>query len=36
MADKTQFKDRLLSLGLARVSEAAALASARLIGRGAD
>ena len=29
-----QFYDRLLSLGLARVSEAAALASARLIGRG--
>ncbi|NBT31876.1 MAG: fructose-bisphosphatase class II, partial [Rhodobacteraceae bacterium] len=34
MADATQFHDRLLSLGLARVSEAAALASARLIGRG--
>ncbi len=29
-----QFRDRMLSLGLARVSEAAALASARLIGRG--
>ena len=29
-----EFKDRLLSLGLARVSEAAALASANLIGRG--
>ena len=29
-----QFHDRMLSLGLARVSEAAALASARLIGRG--
>lgn len=28
------FQDRLLSLGLARVSEAAALASAHLIGRG--
>ncbi len=28
------FQDRLLSLGLARVSEAAALASAKLIGRG--
>jgi len=28
------FKDRMLSLGLARVSEAAAIASARLIGRG--
>jgi fructose-1,6-bisphosphatase II / sedoheptulose-1,7-bisphosphatase len=34
MADANQFHDRLLSLGLARVSEAAALASARLIGRG--
>ncbi|NNF23608.1 MAG: class II fructose-bisphosphatase [Rhodobacteraceae bacterium] len=34
MADITQFQDRMLSLGLARVSEAAALASARLIGRG--
>jgi fructose-1,6-bisphosphatase II / sedoheptulose-1,7-bisphosphatase len=34
MADKEEFQDRLLSLGLARVSEAAALASARLIGRG--
>ena len=34
MADKEQFQDRLLSLGLGRVSEAAALASARLIGRG--
>jgi fructose-1,6-bisphosphatase II / sedoheptulose-1,7-bisphosphatase len=30
----TEFQDRLLSLGLARVSEAAAIASARLIGRG--
>ncbi|MDU8945565.1 class II fructose-bisphosphatase [Ovoidimarina sediminis] len=29
-----EFHDRLLSLGLARVSEAAAMASARLIGRG--
>lgn len=29
-----EFQDRLLSLGLARVSEAAALASARLVGRG--
>ena len=28
------FNDRMLSLGLARVSEAAALASATLIGRG--
>ena len=26
------FQDRMLSLGLARVSEAAALASARLVG----
>jgi fructose-1,6-bisphosphatase II / sedoheptulose-1,7-bisphosphatase len=34
MADKTDFNDRMLSLGLARVSEAAAIASARLIGRG--
>ncbi|MBK5933183.1 fructose-1,6-bisphosphatase II / sedoheptulose-1,7-bisphosphatase [Rhodovulum imhoffii] len=30
----TDFNDRMLSLGLARVSEAAALASAQLIGRG--
>ncbi len=29
-----EFKDRMLSLGLARVSEAAAIAAARLIGRG--
>ena len=29
-----QFHDRMLSLGLARVSEAAAMASAKLIGRG--
>ncbi len=29
-----EFHDRMLSLGLARVSEAAAIASARLIGRG--
>ncbi|RZV98546.1 MAG: class II fructose-bisphosphatase, partial [Rhodobacteraceae bacterium] len=34
MADAPEFHDRMLSLGLARVSEAAALASARLIGRG--
>jgi fructose-1,6-bisphosphatase II / sedoheptulose-1,7-bisphosphatase len=34
MSEKSQFQDRLLSLGLARVSEAAALASASLIGRG--
>ncbi|MEO0820656.1 MAG: class II fructose-bisphosphatase [Pseudomonadota bacterium] len=32
--DPTTFQDRMLSLGLARVSEAAAIASARLIGRG--
>ena len=31
---KTDFNDRLLSLGLARVSEAAALASAQWVGRG--
>lgn len=29
-----EFKDRLLSLGLARVSEAAAVAAAKLMGRG--
>ena len=34
MADTPEFHDRMLSLGLARVSEAAALASARQIGRG--
>jgi fructose-1,6-bisphosphatase II / sedoheptulose-1,7-bisphosphatase len=34
MSDKTEFQDRMLSLGLARVSEAAAIASAGLIGRG--
>ena len=34
MSDAREFQDRLLSLGLARVSEAAALASAALIGRG--
>ncbi|MFV2035473.1 MAG: fructose-bisphosphatase class II, partial [Halocynthiibacter sp.] len=34
MAAEVEFHDRLLSLGLARVSEAAAMASARLIGRG--
>ena len=28
------FQDRMLSLGLARVSEAAAIASAKLVGRG--
>ena len=34
MTDKINFNDRMLSLGLARVSEAAAIASADLIGRG--
>jgi fructose-1,6-bisphosphatase II / sedoheptulose-1,7-bisphosphatase len=34
MADSVEFQDRLLSLGLARVSEAAALASANWVGRG--
>ncbi|MBL9060322.1 MAG: class II fructose-bisphosphatase [Mangrovicoccus sp.] len=34
MATPTDFNDRMLSLGLARVSEAAAMASAKLIGRG--
>ena len=34
MPTKVEFHDRMLSLGLARVSEAAAMASARLIGRG--
>ena len=34
MATKQDFNDRMLSLGLARVSEAAAIASADLIGRG--
>ncbi|MDT0683256.1 class II fructose-bisphosphatase [Roseicyclus sp. F158] len=34
MTDQPEFHDRMLSLGLARVSEAAAIASARLIGRG--
>ncbi len=34
MNSKVDFNDRLLSLGLARVSEAAALASARMVGRG--
>ncbi|SDZ79807.1 class II fructose-bisphosphatase [Rubrimonas cliftonensis] len=33
-ASAFEFKDRMLSLGLARVSEAAAIASAKLIGRG--
>ena len=34
MNTKIDFNDRMLSLGLARVSEAAAIASANLIGRG--
>ena len=34
MTKKIDFNDRMLSLGLARVSEAAAIASADLIGRG--
>ena len=34
MAPTVDFNDRMLSLGLARVSEAAAIASADLIGRG--
>ncbi len=34
MTSALEFHDRMLSLGLARVSEAAALASAKLIGRG--
>ncbi len=34
MTKLTEFQDRMLSLGLARVSEAAAIASAKLIGRG--
>ena len=33
-AGQLEFKDRMLSLGLARVSEAAAIAAAKLIGRG--
>jgi len=34
MTDSALFTDRMLSLGLARVSEAAAIASARLVGSG--
>lgn len=34
MPNQDLFADRMLSLGLARVSEAAALASAKLVGRG--
>jgi fructose-1,6-bisphosphatase II / sedoheptulose-1,7-bisphosphatase len=36
MTDTPEFHDRLLSLGLARVAEQAALASAPLIGRGEE
>ncbi len=36
MQEVPEFHDRMLSLGLARVSEAAALASARQIGRGSE
>ncbi|MEM1352056.1 MAG: class II fructose-bisphosphatase [Pseudomonadota bacterium] len=34
MTASSEFQDRMLSLGLARVSEAAALASAKLVGHG--
>ncbi len=34
MSDDTLFADRMLSLGLARVSEAAAIAAAKLVGSG--
>jgi len=34
MTQTSEFRDRMLSLGLARVSEAAAIASAKLVGRG--
>ncbi|SDI17039.1 class II fructose-bisphosphatase [Lutimaribacter saemankumensis] len=34
MTDKADFQDRMLSLGLARVAEQAAIASAALVGRG--
>ena len=34
MADSERFADRMLSPGLARMSEAAAIAAAQLIGRG--
>ena len=36
MSDSELFADRMLSPGRARVSEAAAIAAARLIGRGDD
>ena len=34
MPDRLTFADRMLSLGLARVSEAAAISAAKLVGRG--
>ena len=34
MSEDVIFSDRMLSLGLARVSEAAAIAAAKLVGRG--
>src|SRR5690606_7449513 len=34
MSDERIFSDRMLSLGLARVSEAAAIAAAKLVGTG--
>ena len=34
METKIEFNDRLLSLGLARVSEAAAIAATKFIGSG--
>jgi fructose-1,6-bisphosphatase II / sedoheptulose-1,7-bisphosphatase len=34
MKDASEFADRMLSLGLARVTEAAAIAAAKLVGRG--
>ncbi|TNF59575.1 MAG: class II fructose-bisphosphatase [Rhodobacteraceae bacterium] len=36
MTDKVEFQDRMLSLGLARVAEQAALASAEWVGRGQE
>ena len=36
MSDSELFADRMLSPGLARMSETAAIAAARLIGRGDD
>jgi fructose-1,6-bisphosphatase II / sedoheptulose-1,7-bisphosphatase len=34
MSSQAEFHDRMLSLGLARVAEQAAIASAKLVGRG--